>query len=452
MQYLGVIPKQFVPVKARRSMRWACAALVLALPALGACSVSTAQEGTSDTSASPASTASDRSTGVTDSTIRLGVAQLDLASIANLVDIDQGDVAAAYQGAIDEINADGGINGRMIEPYIVPVNPALPTSSAAACTKLTEDKKVFAVVGFFRNDDAICYLKTHDTPIVGYSLNATQRDGVTAPWFNTQLTDDHLIPRGFAALKDQGVFDGHKVAVVGLSTDADQLNKVVVPALDDLGVDVVQTAINDGSVNDLPAVYAQFKLIAQKFEAAGADIVIAVGGAGQAWPVGLQVNQSKYLPRLIATDFTTIGAYIDGSSDPYYPALKDAISLSTGLPAAQDVWTDPALQKCVASITAAHPSEPVTDPTTADPNGPTPWVSALNACQQVHLFAEIARAAGKNLTNATFDTGGESLDSVTLPGAGAPLHYGPGEHDGGGAVTIQNWDDASKTFVASPAG
>lgn len=441
----------FVRVTSRRRTAWISAAVALTLPLLGACSVKSSSDDTSDGDAATTSSKSysDRAVGVTSDTIKLGITQLDLESISNVVDLTQGDVATAYQGAIDQINADGGINGRMIEPYMVPVNPALPTSSAAACTKLTEDHEVFAVVGFFRNDDAVCYVKTHDTPIVGASLNAQQEAEATAPWFNTQLTNEHLIPRGFEQLEEQGVFDGQKVAVVGLATDKAQIDETIVPALEDLGVEVVETAINDGSANDLPAVYAQFKLIAQKFEAAGATIVVAAGGAGQAWPVGLQVNQSKYLPRMIATDFPAVTAYAGGSNAPYYPALEGAISMYAGMPAPVDVWTDPELEKCIESVTAANPDPPIGDPRT-DGDADT-WVGAVTACQLVHLFAEAARAAGDDLTNATFNEGGESLGEITLPGSGGTLTYGPDSHDGGLPVVIQNWDSDEKAFVPAPA-
>lgn len=419
--------------------------MALSLPLLAACSVKSSDDDGGDGESVEQASYSDRSVGVTEDTIKLGVAQIDLESIANLVDLTQGDVATAYKGAINQVNAEGGINGRMIEPYIVPVNPAMPTSSAAACTKLTEDHQVFAVVGFFRNDDALCYAKTHDTPIIGYSLDAAQQREATAPWFNTTLTNEHLIPRGFEALKDQGVFEGQKVAVVGLAPDENQIDETIVPALEDLDVDVVATAINDGSVNDLPAVYAQFKLIAQKFEDAGATIVVVANGAGQAWPVGLQVNQSKYLPRMIATDFGALESYVDGSNGVYYPALKDAIAM-TGTFEVDD-WDDPELVKCVDSITAADPSVPVGDP---DEGGDPTWVGAMSACGQVHLFAEIARAAGDNLTNATFNEGGESLGEIALPGSTQPAQFGPDSHDGNAPVVIQNWDADLKEFVPAP--
>ena len=61
--------------------------------------------------------------GVTDDTVKVGVTYVDLASLGEVVNIDHGDYEVAYQAMFDDINASGGINGRMIEPVFAPVSP-----------------------------------------------------------------------------------------------------------------------------------------------------------------------------------------------------------------------------------------------------------------------------------------------------------------------------------------
>jgi Periplasmic binding protein len=393
-------------------------------------------------------TASDtRAVGVTPTTIKLGVTLLDLEAIKNLIDIDHGDGKTAYTAVINAINASGGINGRKIVPYFAEVNPSLASSSAAACTQLTEDDKVFAAVGYFRLDDPLCYVHTHDTPIVGDSLTDVQQKQAKAPWFNTTLTSTHLIPKALAAWQTQGLFTGHKVAVVAMSQDASDYNSVVLPSLHRLGVPVVASAVNDASINDLPAVYQQFGLISQKFQQAGADTVIAVGAASNSWPLAEQVLQGSYKPRLLALNYSNLLSYVDNAQGYSAAVMKGAIAADGGPPAAKYVWTQPALEKCIATVTAANPSEPVGDPVSAPATGSQePWVNAVQACQQVTLFAQIVKAAGSTLTNGSFLTGGESLTSTSLPGIPSLLHYGPGNYDGGLPVTIYTWNPTTKAF------
>jgi ABC-type branched-subunit amino acid transport system substrate-binding protein len=408
--------------------------------------------GSSDDTTGGSTTASDtRAVGITPTTIKLGITTLDLAAIKDLIDLDHGDAVTAYTAVINDINANGGINGRKIVPVFAPVNPSLASASAAACTKLTEDEKVFAVIGYFRLDDPLCYVHTHDTPIVGDSLTPVQQKQAKAPWFNTTLTSEHLIPKALAAFQTDGAFTGHKVAVVGMAQDAPDFHNVVLPALHKLGIPVVASAINDASINDLPAIYQQYGLISQKFKQAGADTVIAVGAASNSWPLAQQVLQTTYKPRLLALDYNNLLSYLDGSQGFDASLLTNALAAYGGMPDPKDVWTTPALQKCIALVTAAHPSEPVGDPTTAKPNtGHSPWSNAVTACQQVNLFAQIAKAAGKNLTNGSFLTGGESLKNITLPGGNQPLSYGPDSYDGNLPVTIYAWDPTTKTFVIKP--
>ena len=70
--------------------------------------------------------------GVTADTIKLGVVYADLAAIADLIKLDHGDYESAYQAMIDEVNANGGVLGRRIEPVFAGVNPIDPVGAESA--------------------------------------------------------------------------------------------------------------------------------------------------------------------------------------------------------------------------------------------------------------------------------------------------------------------------------
>lgn len=433
-------------------MRKACVVLVAALAVSTACSTkSSTSQGSSGAPSASASESGKLGQGVTADEIRLGITYVDLAAIRNVVNIDHGDYQTAYKAIVNDINAHGGINGRKIVPYFAPVNPIGTAPAAAACTKLTEDDKVFAVVGFFNADDPSCYVTTHDVPIVGaVALTAAQQKTAKAPAFDYVLSPQHLIPKELVALQKKGVFSGHKVAVFGLAGDQSDVNNVVVPQLKKLGVNVVQTAISDAPATDLPAVYSQIKLISQKFQSSGADVVVAVGTGGGTWLRALKANRDPYRPRLVATDANQILSYTQDKTN-FDPSLLPG-TISGGSTAPNDIlWNDPAMQRCLSLVNAAHPSEKINNPITASNSTPNTWVSVTTSCSYINLFADIARAAGKTLNNQTFTSGGESLKDLSVPGAGGKLNYSADFHDGNGPVYLYTWDTKTQKLVGSVA-
>ncbi len=54
--------------------------------------------------------------GVTDSTIKLGLVQVDYSCIKDFVDFDRGDQEETYKVFVDDLNKHGGILGRKVEP------------------------------------------------------------------------------------------------------------------------------------------------------------------------------------------------------------------------------------------------------------------------------------------------------------------------------------------------
>ena len=89
--------------------------------------------------------------GVTKDDVKIGVSYVDLAAVrAAGINRDHGDYEKAYQTVIDEINAKGGVNGRKIVPVFAGIDPIGTDPAQQACVKLTEDEKVFAVIGQFQ--------------------------------------------------------------------------------------------------------------------------------------------------------------------------------------------------------------------------------------------------------------------------------------------------------------
>jgi len=383
--------------------------------------------------------------GVTPSTIKVGVTYADVAAIRNIINVDPGDYQVAYKTLFDQINAKGGIDGRKIVPVFSAVNPLGTAAAATTCTQLTEDDKVFAVLGFFQQPDTACYLQTHNVPIIGASLTAQQAQQAKAPWYNNLISDSDLVPKEMAVFKQEGVFKGKKVAVVGTNIDQPEIN-LVLPVLHREGVDVVQTAVNSVPDTDTAAQVQEYGTIAQRFQSAGADVVVSVGNSGNGFPSALQTTQSTYRPRIVATDYTDLDAYVSNKAGYTQSILKDAVTAG-GIPPASIWWNDPTMKRCFATIQAAEPSAVINNPVTATASTPVTWTAPQTACVQVALFADILKAAGKTLTNKTFASGAASLTHLTLPGGGGTFNFSSGHNDGDGPVFVYQWSTTKNTLA-----
>jgi ABC-type branched-subunit amino acid transport system substrate-binding protein len=383
--------------------------------------------------------------GVTSSTITVGITYPDVAAISNLINVDPGNYVAAYTTLINQINAAGGINGRKIKADFVAVDPLGTAGAATACTQLTEDDKVFVAIGFFQQVDVACYLETHDTPIIGASLTAQQAAAARAAWFNNMISDSDLIPKEMAIFKQEGVFNGAKVGVVGTSADSVEM-ALVGPELKKLKVDVVQTAVNSVPDTDTTAQVAEYQSIAEKFQSSGVNLVVAVGNSGNGWPSGLQQNQSTYMPRFIATDYTDLDAYVSNKAGHSNAILKNVLTAGP-IPPPATIWDDPAMKKCVATIKKANPTDNINNPVTATSTTPVTWTAPELACSQMALLTDIIKAAGKTLNNQTFLKGGQSLTHVTLPGGGGTFNFSDGHNDGDGPVFVYSWSPSANNLV-----
>src|SRR4051794_8147665 len=87
----------------------------------------------------PAGAASKPGQGVTDSTIKLGLVQVDYSCIKDFVDFNRGDQEETYKVFVDDLNENGGILGRKVEPVYRDFCPIGNAQALSTCTSFTED-------------------------------------------------------------------------------------------------------------------------------------------------------------------------------------------------------------------------------------------------------------------------------------------------------------------------
>jgi Periplasmic binding protein len=398
--------------------------------------------------ASPAGAAGDV-TGVTSTSIKIGIPYVDLASVAQFTHgLSQGNYQAVYQALINAINKGGGINGRKIQASYAAVNPIGTASSSAACTQLIEDDQVFAVLGFFQNNDPLCYTQLHSTPIIGGTMTTQLLANSKAAWFSTTPIDNVIEPAAINAFARAGAFKSKRVAVLSLSTAPAGLASSVVRALARNGVTPVATATVLANDSDPEASLQQIGgVVALKFRSAGANVVVPVGEAAQTW--GTATASGSYHPQIVAPSYNSISTYTSGTG--VNPAvIAKAVSaylipLSNGSKAVG--WSDPSMQRCVRTVRAA--GQRVVPPTVTVRNGDDSYVSVVQACQNLALFTAIVRRAGKNLNDSTFQAAGNTLGLVHIPAVGSGI-YSKRAPAGTFPLYVYNWVQSQNAWIAGP--
>ena len=222
--------------------------------------------------------------GVTSSTIRIGISVINFTALQAVgVTLNDGNYQDAVSALTANMNAHGGVDGRKVVPYFAEMNPANASSIDSSCSELTEDDKVFVVLFPVYPD---CFQQTHDTPVMGGVLPGPLPASAAAD-FSLTPPDSAYDPVQLAAFDTRGAFKGKKVGIFYGPDDIFEA-KVVQSDLKKLHVDVVVSADDSATATDTVAVDQEAQTIALRFQAAGVNEVVGVGGTGAAvWPRAL---------------------------------------------------------------------------------------------------------------------------------------------------------------------
>lgn len=381
--------------------------------------------------------------GVTAKVIRIGIPYIDLSALASVgIKLNQGSYPNAFNALIDNLNNHGGIDGRHVVPYFATVNPTNTAAALAVCTQMTEDNQVFVAMSPYMPN---CYLQDHGTPTI---LASSQSAASSVPNFTLTPPSSAYDPVQLGVFSKMGLFKGKKVGLfAGNLTDKSEL-QVVQNTLRKLHVNVIQTAVDSAPSSDQQASNQQVQVISQKFQNLGVNQVVAVGTGSSVWPSGLLANQSTYNPSWIATDEVALSGSIGGTSGGNPQYLK-TVTTSTPTPTSVQAWKDPSIQSCVAIVRKAYPNDPIASPKTTGNSSDHTYVAPEAACQDMAMFTKIAETAGKHLTVTTFSKAGYGLRSVTFPGSGGPVSFGPGQSYAIGPVYVGKYSPSANQLVFS---
>jgi len=394
-----------------------------------------------ESSSTPTTVLSGPAPGVTDEAVKVGLTFVDTDSLAAAgVDLDLGDIEGAYRALVDEINAEGGINGRQLDPVYTPINPIGSEGAEAACVELAEDEEVFIAAGLFLYDDAMCLVETHGTAVIGGGITEERLARATVPWFTPEAGSD-LNDDAIRAMAESGEMDG-PVAVLVDAASADYMEDDVLPLLDELGVDVVESAVQDAPAEDPAAVQTRVRTIAERFESSGATSVLLLSGAGLQWTT--HMADQPYRPRLLFPQTAGVDAFLQDQSQPDRSLLEDALAGGPYGPN-QAAWEESAMQACIATLEAAGLEVPAPDEVEGEGS---PFLGAFQACPTMALLRAVLEATGPDLNYGTLRAAGDGLGEVAIPGDPGPRVFGPGTAaDGDPIAYLYAWDTDTEAFV-----
>jgi ABC-type branched-subunit amino acid transport system substrate-binding protein len=328
-----------------------------------------------------------------------------------------------WQAAIDEVNKGGGLNGRPIAPVYRNVNVLNADDAQQTCLQLTEDDKVFAVVGvlYFAVADE-CVVNGHKTPLstIGPNDDDTFASGLLA----TLMPKTSRVIANFGGdLKRQNLLAGKSV---GILTDSGsdprgraikQLEGLVKSA----GPKDVRTATLGA---DLTTAAAQTSVVVSNWRNSGVDTVLFIVNPQYAIAFVQNADRQFWKPKYDVSDFASIGnsdIATAGMSEGFDGALSITSTRVNRPP-------NDALNRCVDIL--RRNGHPVTDPVQAPAAG--------QQCDMLNVFVAGARAAGPTLTHATYSQGVQRAGSIPASRVGDGA-FGPNKFDLADQVTSVRW-------------
>jgi ABC-type branched-subunit amino acid transport system substrate-binding protein len=402
---------------------------------LAACSSSDKKSSASTTTKAQSSSSGSTKpgVGVTPTEIKLGVALVDFECVKNFVDQIRVNQDQAYQAYIDDINAKGGIAGRKITPVYDTYCPLGSAGPLAVCTKLTDDDKVFAVMGTFvdfSGDAQTCVAKQHNTVLITYNLSQAVMDkSPPGLMLYPGATNERTVKILLQLLKKKNTLKGKKVAVLGGSAEAAAVNGTIVPGLKKMGVPLGSTAIlSINGTADTNAAQGQLDSFIERWKTEHVTAIFLSGDEVSSKQFVTKIRQE--LPTvLLMTDTTDVKSFGQEETQAGVKPNPYQGMLSAGGPTPAEYDKSANWAYC-AAIYKKYTGKPAPKSTQVikGPGGKTLDTYGLinDACQSVTMFHDVAEKVGQDLNNANWLKTVNSFGPIANRGSGpySSLHSG----------------------------
>jgi ABC-type branched-subunit amino acid transport system substrate-binding protein len=386
--------------------------------------------------------------GVTADTIKVAYPDIDFAKLKDVgVNLDRGDTNKIFETLADDINSTGGINGRKLDVAVVVYNLLDQANTEAACVKMTEDLKVFAVLGAFAGPFASVNkcITDHKTALMAGSPEASV--ATKTPWISGTATDARSAGLFVKLLAQKRVLKGKTIGV-STGVDTEKTTKdVIVPALKKAGYPAKVVVVNDAT--DVTQSDANWNVYAEKFKSAGVNHIMLVGTEAAR---GFTNILNHNLDVSVSTPTASILEGIASNQTQHPGSDYDGAYTITGN-TGSETFNSPGVQQCVKTFKKANPNITVKDPNDV-PEGETDWGTGIAiACNTLDFFKLVAGNAGKNLTNASLIKAAQSMTQNFAYGSSKYNTLGPNKFDSNNGFRLAVYDHTiGKTGGLKPLG
>lgn len=368
--------------------------------------------------------------GVTDTTIRIGVALIDYEPIKQYTHNTNGNQKETYQVFFDDINKRGGVGDRKLVPYYYEYTSIGSEGPLAACASLIDDKKVFATIGVLYDATGagqLCFSKQHQSILITHELTQAVIDKATPGHLLTiGVTPERGISTLLSLVEKENTLDGRTVAVLGSTNSKASIESTIEPGLKALGVKQGATGILTISGEDTTAAQSALDSLIERWKSQGVNAIVLSGNETVAAQFVGKIR--KGLPGVLMLTDSAASAMHNAQSLPK-PNPFEGMLTAQGL-TTQDNFLQPSVQACAKTYKNALGKEVIApDDLKADAEGNKVYVyDAMElACEDLAFFKYVAEKVGPYLNNAnwvqTINNLGE-IDNV-IPGTTyASMHTG----------------------------
>jgi ABC-type branched-subunit amino acid transport system substrate-binding protein len=381
-------------------------------------------------------TASDR--GVTEDEIVLGVLATDEGFFA-AAGIDTKKHEEVLQPFVDEINEQGGINGRTVVVRVTRYDPLSADSMQAACVQQAEDHKVFAAIaqaGFY-GDAEVC-MATKQVPLLtGNGSSAHTNHDREKGWVRqTQQNKDRNIKNWIDWMVSVGMLTPQtKTGILDVDVPEDKqlVEQVVLPYLQQLGMQAPERATLSASIAQTPAE-AQSAVL--KFRGEGVQLVLPFVSFLRMLVFAQQADAARYKPGYSVSDFGLLSTdAMAGMPPSQWEGVTGITTFRTGENEAGQLSSHAASQECNAVYNRYGQ--------TLKPDDGVEIAQMLHYCEHLALWADAARRAGVNPTRQSF------LGALASTGTWSyrvalteRLTFAPDKYDGADLFKVVRWQSA----------
>jgi ABC-type branched-subunit amino acid transport system substrate-binding protein len=401
---------------------------VVAALALSACGsgTDTADEPSSTTSGATTPTDTSLGVGVTDDSVKVGIALVDFECIKQYTDSIRLNQQPVWEAFIKDINDKGGVAGRKIDPVFRSYCPLTNQQILTFCTSFAQDDNVFAVMGTFidfSGDAQTCIAKQEKRLLVTFDLTQAIMDRSPPGYI---VTPGSIPERGVDILlslaEKEGTLDGKKVAILGDNNVRSIIENSIEPGLKDLGVELGSTAVLAISGGDTTQPQAQLDSFIEKWKTEGVDAIFMSGNYASAKQFVEKIRERMPNVMLLTDTNNTLQQAQQEQTAGKNPNPYEGMIAAGGLTAEEsdaspnwkfcaDIYEDQTGKKA--------PTRQETIKSADGKNIIDNWGTASDACQLLWFFHDIGDRVGKYLNNNnwvnTVNTFGEITNRTTGP-------------------------------------